>query len=818
MKKNLLNLCIGLGMGASSFAQTTVTGPSTTHSPYLRPTVPNATMTSILTVTETVGGYMLAGLGDGLGAYDNGNGTFTLLMNHEMGTTSGTIHAHGETGAFVSKWVINKSNLSVVSGQDLIQNVYLWTGTTYTMYNAANTSTLTRFGRFCAADLPEVSAFYNSATGKGTQERIFMNGEENGAEGRAFAHVATGTGAGNSYELPYLGKFSWENSVASPFAQDKTIVAGMDDSTPGQVYIYVGNKTTTGNEITKAGLTGGKLYGVSVVGMVNEQSSSFPAAGTAFNLVDMGAIQNMTGATLNTNSNNMGVTNFLRPEDGAWDPNNPRDFYFVTTNSFTSPSRMWRLRFTDINNPELGGTITAVLDGSEGHKMADNMVMDNHGHVLIQEDPGGQNHTAKIWQYKISTDALTLIADHDSTRFKTGGANFLTIDEESSGIIDMQGILGAGWFILFDQAHYAIPGPAVDGGQLLAFYNPATAAANPEINLQGNATTILDGSTSTSMSNNTNFGATNLGSSISKVFAIQNTNTGTLIVSSINMTGTNAGDFVISAPSTPFTVAPNSSKTITVIFTPGLAGTRSAVLNVNSSDYDEDNYNFNVEGVGAVPEIAVEGNSTLIVDGSNAVSMNDNTDFGTVIYNNTLSKTFEIKNSGTGTLSISGINISGAGSSFFSLVNPPSFPWNLTSNASQTFEVLYQPLVVANHSANINIVNNDTDENLYDFKISGQGAIDVGVKELSNANNFVSLFPNPTKDLATLHLNLEKSELFTITVTNLQGANVVLPMSVELEKGERELSINTQNLSNGVYFVNVNSASTSGTIKMIVNH
>ena len=41
----------------------------------------------------------------------------------------------------------------------------------------------------------------------------------------------------------------------------------------------------------------------------------------------------------------------------------------------------------------------------------------------------------------------------------------------------MQGILGAGWFMLFDQAHYAIAGPAVDGGQLLAFYNPATAAA-----------------------------------------------------------------------------------------------------------------------------------------------------------------------------------------------------------------------------------------------------------------------------------------------------------------------------------------------------
>lgn len=46
------------------------------------------------------------------------------------------------------------------------------------------------------------------------------------------------------------------------------------------------------------------------------------------------------------------VTAFLRPEDGVWDPNSKGDFYFVTTNAFTAPSRLWRMRFTDISNPE----------------------------------------------------------------------------------------------------------------------------------------------------------------------------------------------------------------------------------------------------------------------------------------------------------------------------------------------------------------------------------------------------------------------------------------------------------------------------------
>ena len=67
--------------------------------------------------------------------------------------------------------------------------------------------------------------------------------EEGGTEGRAFAHIATGTNAGTSYELPYLGKFAWENAVASPTSSNKTVVAGLDDGTGGQVYFYIGTKT-----------------------------------------------------------------------------------------------------------------------------------------------------------------------------------------------------------------------------------------------------------------------------------------------------------------------------------------------------------------------------------------------------------------------------------------------------------------------------------------------------------------------------------------------------------------------------------------------
>ncbi|MGN6647849.1 MAG: esterase-like activity of phytase family protein [Cytophaga sp.] len=455
------------------------TGLSTATTPYLVPSQPGVEFTSILSVKDDVNGYKMVGIPDGLGAFDNGNGTFTLLMNHELGDTKGVARAHGAIGAFVSKWVINKSDLSVVSGGDLMQTVNLWNGTGYTAYNAANPQPAP-FNRFCSADLPAVTAFYNASTGLGTQQRIFMDGEE-GNLGRAMAHIVTGPAAGTSYELPALGKFAWENSVASPTASDKTIVAGMDDGNGGQVYFYIGTKTNTGTDIEKAGLTNGKLFGVKVSNNYVLESLVLPMAGSTFSLFDLGNATNLSLADLETNSKNSGVTTFLRPEDGAWDPKSPNDFYFATTNAFNSPSRLWRLSFTDIAAPELGGTITPVLNGTEGQQMLDNITIDNYGHVLLVEDVGGNAHVGRVFQYTIATDQLKEIARHDSSRFVTGVPNFLTIDEEASGILDVESILGKGMFLTVVQAHYAIAGEFVEGGQLLAFTNPDTKNAIPVI-------------------------------------------------------------------------------------------------------------------------------------------------------------------------------------------------------------------------------------------------------------------------------------------------------------------------------------------------
>jgi Alkaline phosphatase PhoX len=456
---------------ATAALANTITGPSSSQSPYVVRSLEGVVTKSILTVGDSVNAkpdgtpYRMVGIPDGLGAFDNGNGTFTVLMNHELPNNRGITRAHGAIGAFVSKWTIQKGSLRVLHGEDLIQQVATWNAATGT-YNAPAKGIA--ISRLCSANLPEPSAFYDAASGLGYDGYLFMDGEETGAEGRAFAHGMDGT----SWELPALGKFSWENSIANPAAGAATVVVGTDDSTPGEVYVYVGQKKSTGNPAVRAGLTGGTLYGVKVTGFPTEPGATGIPSGTPFTLAGLGNRENSTGASLQTASTAAGVTTFLRPEDASWDPTDPSRFYFVTTNGFDQPSRLWRLDFADLANPAAGGTIEMLLEGPEGgHQMFDNITVNDRGQVLLQEDTGNQAYIARIWRYTPETDSLDEVAHHDETRFAPGAPDFLTQDEESSGIIPAP-FLGEGWYLGDVQAHYATDTELVEGGQLFALHVP----------------------------------------------------------------------------------------------------------------------------------------------------------------------------------------------------------------------------------------------------------------------------------------------------------------------------------------------------------
>jgi hypothetical protein len=467
------NLLLGAALLQAASLCSAETGPSSSQTPYLVANAPGVGFVSILTVGDAVKKshagnqlYRMVGIPDGLGAFDNGDGTLTVLMNHELTPTSGIPRDHGGAGAFVSSWQVRKSDLKVLRGGDLIQKVLLWNGSAFV--EAPGTA----FNRFCSADLPAPTAFFNPDTGLGFDSgRIYLNGEET-AGGRTFAHLAAGQQHGTTYELPRLGRMAFENSVANPFPQDKTIVAETDDTTPGEVYFYVGSKQSSGSPIERAGLHNGALYTTAIAGFATEPPLGFTSAPFTLGLVEdpANAPADPDGTPLN------------RPEDGAWDTTDPRRFYFVTTASFTGNTRLWRITFDDIAQPEAGGTIEVLVDGSlHDVKMMDNITVDADGNVYMQEDVGNNPRLGRIWQYAPATNTLTQLAEHDADRFLVGGAEFLTEDEESSGIIDVTGLFAGtpGYdvlnnrYFLFDvQAHYTLPGELVQGGQFLMMKTP----------------------------------------------------------------------------------------------------------------------------------------------------------------------------------------------------------------------------------------------------------------------------------------------------------------------------------------------------------
>jgi hypothetical protein len=476
-----------------------IIGPSSSQSPYLVSSDSHVTVESLLTAGDTVGGYKMVGVPDGLGAFDNGDGTFTVLMNHELTPSQGIARAHGGTGAFVSEWVIDKTTLQVLSGHDLMHDAWLYDPATqsYVDHNASNNPV--SFSRFCSADLADPNAFYNPATGLGfnpANGRLFLDGEESNAEGKAMAHIVGGAQDGNSYELAWFGNMAYENQLANPFTGNKTVVGLLNDTASpqngpafstfandrGEVYFYFGDKKASGLAIDQAGLTGGGLYGVKVDGLEFETDLTTKAVnGSHFDLVAVGNggsadVSALSGAQIEANSQNAHITGFERPEDGAWDTIDHDRFYFVTTASPTGHSKLWELDFTNAADPTQGGTVKMLLDGTEGQKMFDNISVSEDGKITLLEDVGNNAAVGKVWQYDPSTDQLFQIAQHDPARFDPNlngpgipGPNFITQDEEASGVIDISSILGnAGEhvYLLDTQAHNTIPGEVAEGGQL----------------------------------------------------------------------------------------------------------------------------------------------------------------------------------------------------------------------------------------------------------------------------------------------------------------------------------------------------------------
>ena len=345
---------------------------------------------------------------------------------------------------------------------------------------------LAAFGRWCSSTLSGDRTFYNSHSRRGYKGAIYFGNEESGNEGRTFGI----TQDGHAQQLPRLGLFNWENTIPAANETDTTLVLGQEDAAAGQPWIYVGHKQRHGNAFDKAGLTNGVDF---VLDLTDDTVSGDAGFRTRFGKgtpapFDLSEVDwDQSGNRQNAEAAADGLT-LNRIEDDEFDPRNPDDFWFVTTEggkgadvptgSFgRDGGGLWKMSFEDIEQPWLGGTLTLVLDGSEAPFLnkPDNLGIDRYGNILIQEDPGNNVHVARIVAYDIDNGDRGVVAQFDPALFKPvtpGGTDApFTIDEESSGVIDARDVLGRGWFLFDAQVHKAHPDPTlVEYGQLLALY------------------------------------------------------------------------------------------------------------------------------------------------------------------------------------------------------------------------------------------------------------------------------------------------------------------------------------------------------------
>ncbi len=476
-------------------APATSTGPSTTTPPYVIPVAEDVHITSLLTVDDGAAsnGYELDGMPDGLGAHRTGRNHFTLYMNHEFNAQTGTVRRHGQRGAYVSTFTVDRRNFEVETGEDTIApGVQYWDYITQRYQPTASTAGMNprqpsdqflaqgnAFSRFCSATLSARRQFESRHSNRGYAGRIYFANEENSNEGRAFGVLEDGT----TQQLPRLGLFSWENTMPAFNRSDTTMTIGTEDTAFGQLRVYEGVKRGQGNPFDRAGLTNGVT---SVLDLVDETVRTDREFRTRYGKgmpveFDLAEVDwDQSGLRQQVEAAADGLT-LNRIEDGAWDPKHPDVFYFVTTEggdtTGTDPAiprdggGLWKLTFDDIEHPSLGGTIELLLDGSEAPYLnkPDNVAIDGDGNLLIQEDAGNNPHVSRIVAYDTRSGRRGVVATFDPEQFTREGSQFLTVNEESSGVIDAARVIGKGWFLFDAMVHVPAADPAhVERGQLLA--------------------------------------------------------------------------------------------------------------------------------------------------------------------------------------------------------------------------------------------------------------------------------------------------------------------------------------------------------------
>ena len=296
--------------------------------------------------------YTAPGIFDGLGAYDNGDGTYTVLANSELGAAVGVpylVDGVALTGARISKFIIDKDIDNDASNG--YQSAVIAGGIAYTSIIDANGDRVTSaaqlsggFNRFCSGSFEEANKF---GTRRGFVDAIYLTGEE--ADEGLFYALDTETDT--MYALAGLGRGGWETAIQVDTGSRNTVgVILMDDNT-APIYLWVGEKSTSrrADFLERNGLAAdqGNLYtwvptggsigtGAGTAGVPDSADLNALGLGTAaagrWALVGSGTqVAAMNEAQLRSAANSLGALQLSRLEDANINPDNGQQLVFATT-------------------------------------------------------------------------------------------------------------------------------------------------------------------------------------------------------------------------------------------------------------------------------------------------------------------------------------------------------------------------------------------------------------------------------------------------------------------------------------------------------
>lgn len=284
-------------------------------------------------------------------------------------------------------------------------------------------------------------------------------------------------------------------------------------------------------------------------------------------------------------------------------------------------------------------------------------------------------------------------------------------------------------------------------------------------------------------------------SGVTQTFTLQNIGGQNLtsISASLAVTG-NPGDFVLNTTGMATALVANATTSFTVTFAPTAVGSRTAVVQIASSDSTQNPFRINVAGIGT----AVAGPSIAVFDGSGTGGNQRGSGVGTFSFGSiqtslsSSAQTFTIQNNGTSTLGGANppdqlaVSIATADANDFQL--SPVGASTLAANATTTFTLAFTPQTGGTRSGVVTVSGSGLS---FTINVSGFGAdsqaprIAVFKGSESGAslvNSAAVAFPtivpgsSSTAQMFTIK-NLGGEDLTNIAVTNAgtgNGADFVL--------------------------------------------